>query len=373
MTFRRRLVLAWAATLAAGLAVLVVAGNVLLDHAVDGQEHLLRLHHRSLGAGVVDYDIARLHDLQADVAAGSVVVAAIVLIGGGLVLRGALTRALRPVVQMTESAEDWGAHDLESRFAMGAARDELTGLAATLDGLLGRIAASRRHERRFAGEIAHELRTPLAGLQLRAELALAATGEAGERERRGALEAVVAEVTRLSRAIEALLATARQEIDPSTGSVDVAAIARSFDGLEVAGEAPLAEGDPEVVHRALAPLVENARRHARSAVRVELSAAGGQVRVAVRDDGPGLDAELGETAFEPGVRGAGEPPGGSGLGLPLARRLARSCGGDVLAGEGPGGCFVLELPALGARGSQSGSGQAALSILPRCSPRSPRR
>ncbi|HVW18267.1 MAG TPA: hypothetical protein VHB30_08450, partial [Solirubrobacteraceae bacterium] len=67
------------------------------------------------------------------------------------------------------------------------------------------------------------------------------------------------------------------------------------------------------------------------------------------------------------------PPGGSGLGLPLARRLARSCGGDVLAGEGPGGCFVLELPALGARGSQSGSGQAALSILPRCSPRSPRR
>jgi signal transduction histidine kinase len=70
------------------------------------------------------------------------------------------------------------------------------------------------------------------------------------------------------------------------------------------------------------------------------------VRVAVRDDGPGLDPALGERAFEPGVRGPDEGGDGAGLGLPLARRLARSCGGDVVAGPGPGGCFVLELPAV---------------------------
>jgi signal transduction histidine kinase len=77
---------------------------------------------------------------------------------------------------------------------------------------------------------------------------------------------------------------------------------------------------------------------------VELSWANGRARVAVRDDGEGVDAVLGEGAFEPGRRGAGEPPGGAGLGLPLARRLARASGGDVVIGPGPGGCFVLELP-----------------------------
>ena len=105
-----------------------------------------------------------------------------------------------------------------------------------------------------------------------------------------------------------------------------------------------------MVRRALAPLVDNARRHARSHVWLELSADDGRVRLAVRDDGPGLDPELGARAFEPGGRAGGDD-GGAGLGLPLARRLARSCGGDVVAGAGPGGCFVLELPALGGAAS----------------------
>jgi signal transduction histidine kinase len=72
-------------------------------------------------------------------------------------------------------------------------------------------------------------------------------------------------------------------------------------------------------------------------------AAGDRVRAIVRDDGPGVDPALGETIFDPGVRGSGADPAGAGLGLPLARRMARSCGGDVLVGDGPGGCFVLEL------------------------------
>ena len=101
-----------------------------------------------------------------------------------------------------------------------------------------------------------------------------------------------------------------------------------------------------MVRRALAPLLENAHRHAASRVELVLSASGGRVRVAVRDDGPGVPAALGERAFDPGVRGDGENDGGAGLGLALARRLARSCGGDVTLGDGPGGCFVLDLPAI---------------------------
>jgi signal transduction histidine kinase len=117
--------------------------------------------------------------------------------------------------------------------------------------------------------------------------------------------------------------------------------------VRVDGPLAPAAGEPEVVRRALAPLVDNARRHARSSVVIELAEEDGRVRAAVRDDGPGLDPSLGERAFEPGVRGDRESTEGAGLGLPLARRLARSCGGDVLAGPGPGGCFVLDLPAVG--------------------------
>ena len=149
--------------------------------------------------------------------------------------------------------------------------------------------------------------------------------------------------------MDALLSVARRELDPAAGSVDLVALARELDGVEVIvpGALPAAEGEPELVRRALAPLVENARRHASSHVSIELSASEGRVRAAVRDDGPGLDPALGERAFEPGTRGPGEPDGGAGLGLALARRLARSCGGDVAAGDGPGGSFVLELPAVG--------------------------
>jgi signal transduction histidine kinase len=279
------------------------------------------------------------------------VLAALMLLAAGLATRGALNGALRPVAQMTAHAEDWSAHDLDRRFGLGPPRDELTGLAATLDGLLARIAASRRHEQRFASEVAHELRTPIAGLRGRAELALETHGPGAGVEREDALRAVIADARRLDGAIDALLAVARRELDPASGSVDLMALASEVQGVEltVHGAVPPAEGDPDVVRRALGPLLDNARRHAASGVALELSCRDGWVRLAVRDDGPGLDPALGERAFDPGVQGAREPPAGVGLGLPLARRLARSCGGDVTAEPGPGGCFVLALPAVSGR------------------------
>jgi len=304
---------------------------------------------RTIGSVVVAYSMVQLEHVQHEVLLGSLVLAALILLAGALVIKGALDGALRPVAEMTATAEDWGARDLDRRFNLGPPRDELTGLAATLDGLLSRIASSRRHEQRFAAEVAHELRTPIAGLRGRAELALDAKGvEAGD-EREQALRAVVEDASRLDRTIDTLMAVARRELDPSDGSVDLAAIASEIEDVTVQIRGPVhaAEGEPEVVRRALAPLVDNARRHARTGVVLEVSDRDGHVRIAVRDDGPGLDPELGERAFDPGVRGDTEPGDGAGLGLPLARRLARSCGGDVVAGPGPGGCFVLELPAVG--------------------------
>jgi signal transduction histidine kinase len=303
---------------------------------------------RAVGAIVVGYTMAPLERVQHEVLSASIVFAALVLLAGGIATRRALDGALRPVAQMTARAEHWGAHDLDRRFDLGPPRDELTGLAATLDGLLARIAASRRHEQRFASEVAHELRTPIAALRGRAELALEARGPEAERERDETLQAVVEDAIRVDRTIDALMAVARRELDPASGSVDLGALAAEMEGVElvVHGPLPAAEGEAEVVRRALAPLVDNARRHARGRVVLELSSGAGRVRVAVRDDGPGLEPGLGERAFDPGVRGAGDG-NGAGLGLPLARRMARSCGGDVTAGPGPGGCFVLELPAVG--------------------------
>jgi signal transduction histidine kinase len=287
--------------------------------------------------------------LQRQILLGSLVVAALVLAAGGLAIRSAVDRALVPVARMSASAENWGAHDLDRRFGLGPPRDELTGLAATLDHLLARIAASRRHEQRLASEVAHELRTPIAGLRGRAELALNARGPGADAEREAALLAVVSHADRLEATIGTLLALARRELDPATTEVDVCGIAREVEGVELRmpSSLPPAEGDPDIVRRALSPLIENAKRHARSRVALELSVADGHVRIAVRDDGAGLDPELRERAFEPGVRGVGSAGAGAGLGLALARRLARSCGGDVVAGEGPGGCFVLELPVVG--------------------------
>ena len=92
---------------------------------------------------------------------GSVLLAGLLLLVVALVARWMLRRALGPVARMTADAEAWSERDLERRFALGEPYDELSQLAATLDGLLGRISASLRREQRFSAEMSHELRTPL--------------------------------------------------------------------------------------------------------------------------------------------------------------------------------------------------------------------
>jgi two-component system heavy metal sensor histidine kinase CusS len=86
------------------------------------------------------------------------------------------------------------------------------------------------------------------------------------------------------------------------------------------------------------------RWYDRSEILIELTTSDGKSRATVRDDGPGLGPDLGDAAFEPGRRVVDAPAGGAGLGLPLARRLGRSCGGEVSAAVGAGGRFTLELP-----------------------------
>jgi signal transduction histidine kinase len=267
-----------------------------------------------------------------------------------------------PVLTMARQAAGYGHHDLSRRFDLGPPRDELTTLAATLDGLLDRLEASLGREQRLTAEIAHELRTPLSGIRAEAELAMQPSRS--DKDTREALATVVAEADRMSAAIDALLRGARQ-LGPDTATCDLAdavvaaveanAGAASDRGVAVALEDPFRScrigAEAAFVAQLLNPLLENAVRHASTEVRVSAVAAGDhRVQVHVQDDGPGIRTEDAERVFEPGWQTSGGS--GSGLGLALARRLTRSLGGEVRVGRTDQGAeLVVELPVVVATSS----------------------
>jgi signal transduction histidine kinase len=299
---------------------------------------------RAVATVVAGVSVAEFQRLRREVLLGTIAVAAFILILGTVAIRRALNAALAPVERMTNDAEDWNAHDLDRRFDLGPATDEITALAATLDHLMARIASTRRHEQRFAAEIAHELRTPLAAIRGTAELNAEGTSLEGAR---AALRQIEDESRRIGLTLDTLMAVARSETNPAAEGVDLQTVVADFDDVTIRppqGALPRAEGDVALIRQTLAPLIDNARRHASHEVIVELGTSGERVLITVRDDGPGIEPGLGDTIFEPGVRGTAQPSEGAGLGLPLARRLAASCGGEITVGDGPGGCFVLSLP-----------------------------
>jgi two-component system OmpR family sensor kinase len=299
---------------------------------------------RRVGTVVVGVSLSPYERTEHLAVLGTGLLSLFVLGAGALLARRAVGAALRPVASMTDRAADWSERDLHRRFSLGPPRDELTALAATLDGLLGRIDAALRHEQRFSAEVAHELRTPLSGVRAEAELALRAGRT--DAELRHALERVIAGTDRMAGVIDTLLAAARNEASGPPGSSDAAVTVRRLAGPRIAVIAP--EGvvgvgaDADLVSAALQPLVENALRHAASGVRVELTREGPEVVVAVSDDGPGVMLADVERIFAPGYSDAG----GAGLGLPLSRRLARAAGGEVVVA---GSRFELRLPATGMR------------------------
>jgi two-component system OmpR family sensor kinase len=294
---------------------------------------------RRVGTVVVGISLGPYERTEHLAALGTLLLSLLVLAGGALLARRAVNAALRPVASMTTQAARWGERDLHQRFDLGPPRDELTGLAATLDGLLGRLDAALRHEQRFSAEVAHELRTPLSGVRGEAELAL--RGQRTDAELRQALERVLAGTERMAAVIDTLLAAARNDASGPPGSSDAAAAVRQLAGPRIEVVAPVdvvtVGADQDLVMAALQPLLENALRHAERDVRVELRRSGVEVVIAVSDDGPGVAPEDAERIFAPGVSDAG----GAGLGLALSRRLARAAGGEVVVA---GSSFELRLP-----------------------------
>jgi signal transduction histidine kinase len=315
---------------------------------------------KRVGAVVATVSLLPYRHSRHIVLIASLVLSLITLAAVAAVAHVLVGRALRPVAQMTSQAADWSEHDVDRRFAMGPARDEFTGLAATLDALLGRLSASLRHEKQFSAELAHELRTPLA--QIRAETELALARERPASELHDALDAVLGYTERMTSVVNTLMAAAESQADPHAGTIDareaaeaaIAACAESASerGVSLTPETPRdaieVDADPDLTVALLVPLITNAIRYGRSNVRVSVSRDGEAVAFRIADDGPGLEPEEVDSVFEPGVRGtAANGAPGAGLGLTLARRLARVAGGDVVAeaASGGGGRFVARLPA----------------------------
>jgi len=288
------------------------------------------------------------------------------LVLGGLVLlvvliaaRWLLRASLRPVVRMTRQAAEWSEYDLDHRFALGAPHDELTELAATLDRLLDRLAASLRHERQFSAELSHELRTPLARVLAESELAL--RRERRPNEYRQVLELIHRNADQLARTVDALVAAARYEAGGERGTADAQAVAdeaaRACSGVAAEHQITLRVNQPpralrvgidaDLAQRIIQPVVENACRYGSSHVFVGVGRENSSVLYSVEDDGPGVSPDEDDLIFEAGVRGSAARDGekGAGLGLALARRLARSIDGDVIADPtASGGRFLVKLP-----------------------------
>ena len=313
---------------------------------------------RRAGTVVVATSLAPYEQTRSLALLSSLVLGGLLLLLVGLAARWLLASSLRPVVRMTRQAATWSERDLDRRFALGEPHDELTELAATLDSLLDRVAASLRHEQRFSAELSHELRTPLARVLAETELAL--KRERGVEEYRRALEVVRGSAEQLARIVDALVAAARYEAGSRHGTADAYTVASeaaaacaglvAARGLDLAVEQPahpIRIGvERDLAERILQPVLENACRYGTGTVTVQIGRADGGVRYAVSDDGPGVLDDERERIFEPGVRGTAAAGDGSGLGLSLARRLAHTVTGDVEAVAGAsGGRFLIRLPA----------------------------
>src|SRR5436309_8174746 len=317
---------------------------------------------RRLGTVVSAVALAPYEQTQRTALVASLALGGLLLLVVALAAHWLLVASLRPVGRMTRQAADWSEHDLDRRFGLGEPYDEVSELAATLDRLLERLAAGFHREQRFSTELSHELRTPLARVIAQAELAL--RQQRRPADYRNALADGLRNAQQVSRTVDALVAAARHDAALTRGTADAYAVCeQTLEAVaDLAAErqlelvsAPPAQRlrlglDADLAERILQPVVENACRYGRSRVRIRLERDSSRVVYLIEDDGPGVSPDERESIFEPGIRGragrASNGAGGAGLGLALARRLARSASGEIAVEAGrAGGRFIISLPA----------------------------
>ncbi|NUW37063.1 HAMP domain-containing histidine kinase [Nonomuraea sp. SMC257] len=259
-----------------------------------------------------------------------------------------VSRALKPVAAIRAKMADITARDLHQRVPVPRSRDEIAALATTVNGTLDRLETAVGTHQRFVADAAHELRSPIATLRARLELAPPSelTREA------------LADVERLQTLAGDLLMLARLDAGEPvrTTSLDLGQVAFEESVRSGPGAEPkvVVDIEPDVVvqgsrghlARLVTNLLDNARRHAETTVTVRVRPDDGMAVLEVFDDGPGIPPEHREAVFDRFTRldeARARDDGGAGLGLPIARDIAGLHGGTLVAIDGG---FRATLPAI---------------------------
>ncbi len=308
---------------------------------------------------------------QAEVGAawGSVIVPVLLAVFAGLVVAVGLVlwitrRATRPLRDLEQAARRVAEGDLQAEVAEGGT-EELDAVARSFNAMVQQLARRDRMAREFLMRVTHDLRTPLTAIRGHA-LALS-DGVVPDDAVPRSLGAIASEASRLEVLVTDLLDLARMDADrfrvhlartpaadPVRAAGDALSSAAEAEGVHLAtdiADLPDIVTDAGRVQQAIGNLIDNAIRWTPDGGTVMVSAQerpGGGVVVEVSDTGPGIEPHRREAVFEPFT--SEEAPGGqvgSGLGLAIARSLARALGGDLTAGEAPGGGarFTMLLPA----------------------------
>ena len=272
-------------------------------------------------------------------------------------------RATRPLRDLERAARRVAEGDLQAEVREGGA-EELDAVARSFNAMVRQLARRDRIAREFLMRVTHDLRTPLTAIRGHA-LALS-DGVVPENAVPRSLGAIASEANRLEVLVTDLLDLARMDADrfrlhislvsaadPMRAAVDAMSSAANTKGVAIAddiADLPVVTTDPDRVQQAIGNLIDNAIRWTPAGGTITVSArpgTDGGVVAMVSDTGPGIEPDMREMVFEP-FRSAETPDGkiGSGLGLAIARQLIRALGGDLTAGDAPGGGarFTIHLP-----------------------------
>jgi signal transduction histidine kinase len=263
-------------------------------------------------------------------------------------------RVLRPLREITSTAQTISAGNLNERLALKGPNDEFKRLGDTLDDLLARLEGSFESQRRFVANASHELRTPLTLERTLLQVALA-DPNANEQTLRATCQELLISQAEQERLLEALLTLTSSERgldrrEPVDLAAEAQAAIRQVDaraeGHELALEATLAPattaGDAALIRRLIANLIDNAVDHNIDGGRVEIrtEAANGYALVAVANSGLKIPADQVDRLFEPfqrldGTRSADD--GHHGLGLSIVRAIAVAHNAELTAAAQAGG------------------------------------
>jgi two-component system sensor histidine kinase CpxA len=261
----------------------------------------------------------------------------------------------RYISQMTRATEAIAEGHFETR-AQPERGDELGRLSQAIQRMAARLSGFVHGQKRFLGDIAHELCSPIARMQV----ALGILEERADAKQKTYVEDVKEEVQHMSSLVNELLAFSKaglRQKEVELQSVQLEPLVRRVLNREAAGHEQIAieiDGsiqvlaEPELLSRALANLIRNALRYAGDAGPITISAirAEAHVAISITDQGPGVPGEALEQIFDPFFRleaSRSRDTGGIGLGLSIVKTCVEACQGSVTARNRPAGGLRVEI------------------------------